>query len=136
MNELNKEPKNGWQWFVKGWNECNDFKGRASRKEFWYFMLFFGVFMVGASLIGYIISTIILYANSDAVLEAVVRDVFTGSSSTDDYILLSLVPMFVLQGLVFLDFIIPMPAIIVRRLRDRAFNMKNNETEKSIIEHI
>lgn len=44
---IKMEPKNGFEWFVSAIKKYATFSGRARRKEFWYFMLFY----VGGSII-------------------------------------------------------------------------------------
>ena len=48
---------NGFDYFEKGLKQYADFKGRASRKEFWYFILFNFLIHISVSIYGGIIES-------------------------------------------------------------------------------
>lgn len=51
-NTNNKASLNGYQYFIKCWQQYADFDGRARRKEYWYFILFHLIFYYAATFIG------------------------------------------------------------------------------------
>jgi uncharacterized membrane protein YhaH (DUF805 family) len=75
---------------ASGFNNYATFKGRAPRSEYWWWVLFFGLFTIGAALV------------------SAVLDVAAGSQMIGA----------LLRGLVSLAFILPNLAVGVRRLHD------------------
>ena len=49
-----QQPKNGFEWFVKAVKQYVDFSGRARRKEYWYFTLFYLIFGIVTCYIGFL----------------------------------------------------------------------------------
>ena len=45
----------GWDWYMQGLKKYAVFSGRARRKEYWYFVLWYMIISIGLAIIGYAI---------------------------------------------------------------------------------
>lgn len=59
------------KWFIKCFELYFDFKGRARRKEYWHFMLFFIIFSILVKLIGSILDMMVGSYNLHSILSLI-----------------------------------------------------------------
>jgi uncharacterized membrane protein YhaH (DUF805 family) len=90
-DEQNTHKKSLWEWNLKCWKQYADFEGRARRKEFWSFYLFyFGGYMLSVAVGG--------------IIGGIFNDVYLG--------------MNIFSGHYLLVTLIPAIAVLFRRLHD------------------
>ena len=87
------------KWFIKCLKQYADFKGRARRKEYWFFTLF-------STLISYVLMGLIIAILGKSVFDSIM----TGSDTNPNALALIYLPV--------IPFLIPSIAVAVRRLHD------------------
>ena len=96
-------------YYIKGFKNYFNFKGRARRQEFWFFYLFSWVFLFGFSLIHELFSLDLFYSPS--------LDLFY-SHSLDSVDSSYLDLFYVLKSLLYIASVIPSLSLTVRRIHD------------------
>jgi uncharacterized membrane protein YhaH (DUF805 family)/ribosomal protein S27AE len=66
-NEQKKSPKSLWKWHLKCWKQYADFKGRAQRKEYWSFYLFYSLGYILCAVVSAIIDELFDYASPSVI---------------------------------------------------------------------
>lgn len=97
------------KWFIKCFKHYADFKGRARRKEFWFFMLFYFISIMLSLTVSYVI---LFSSNSTEELETMFKSFEMGDVSS--VMGVWLIP----YAVVLLATFLPSIAVQVRRLHD------------------
>ncbi len=90
------------KWFLKCLKQYADFRGRARRKEYWMFTLFYCIFALVALILDIIIGTTY---SSEGVLDSILNEGTTTQIG-------------LIEGIFNIAILIPSTAVSVRRLHD------------------